>query len=451
MPDPTTPDDRLDDEPAETFDDSPWIEDSLAEPAVEGAVLNEDALDKADRTEVAAFRDNLESGSVTSGAGSDADDRKEVARQLQAHRHGMNLRPPGPGIPEAIAWMLGVILVHVIGMVAAVFVVLFLQIVSMSTGGEPPSNAELQATIMGLPETYGLELMTIEMLVFLVVAVAATRVRLGPRTPNLLGIRSLKMNHLLLICAVSIPISLMCGGFHQLTLGIWNEYFAHLPGMGFFEHLNVNESIKPLGESAPIGLLFLVVAVAPAIGEEVIFRGIIGRGLVARHGILAGVIMTSLLFAVVHIHPAHVVALLPLAFFIHLIYLVTRSILAPMLLHLLNNSLAVVLLKISATTPALADASEPNMPWYVMVISAGVVGLVGWTLWKSRVEYRTEDGELWSPGYPSVEIPPVAVGASLTMVKCSAGLRRGAIGLAGAFSLMFVVSLVLMLTGHISA
>ncbi|MFT5322662.1 MAG: membrane protease YdiL (CAAX protease family) [Planctomycetaceae bacterium] len=451
MPDPTTPDDRLDPQPAETPDDSPWIEDSSAEPALDEAPLDAAALDVEARAEVAAFRENLESGSVAGSASSDADDREEVSRQLRSLRRLMTLRPPGPGIPEAVAWMLGVIGVHFVGMLVAVVAVLFLQFVNLTAGGATPSTAELQAAIMTLPETFGLELMTIEMLVFLVVAVAATHLRLGPRTAYLLGIRSLKMNHVLLICAVSIPISLMCGGFHQLTLGIWNEFFAHLPGLGFFDHLNVNESIKPLGKSAPVGLLFLVVAVAPAIGEEVIFRGIIGRGLVARHGILAGVIMTSVLFAAVHIHPAHVVALLPLAFFIHLIYLVTRSILAPMLLHLLNNSLAVVLLKITATTPALADASEPNMPWYVMVISAGIVGLVGWTLWQSRVEYRTDDDELWSPGYPSVEIPPASAGASLTMTDCPVGLHRGAIGLAGAYSLMFVVLLVLTLTGHISA
>ena len=451
MPDPTTPDDRFDAHAEEISGDSPWIEDLSGEPALDEVPLDAATLDEAARAEVAAFRDNLEAGSVASDLVSEADDRGEVSQQLQAHRHGLNLRPPGPGIPEAVAWMLGVIVVHFVGMLAAVVVVLFLQIVNLTSGGTAPPTAELQAAIMELPETFGLELMTIEMLVFLVVAVAATRVRLGPRTPYLLGIRSLKMNHVLLICAVSIPISLMCGGFHQVTLGIWNEYFAQLPGMGFFEHLNVNESIKPLGESAPIGLLFLVVAVAPAIGEEVIFRGIIGRGLVARHGILAGVIMSSILFAAVHIHPAHVVALLPLAFFIHLIYLVTRSIVAPMLLHLLNNSLAVVLLKVSATNPDLANASEPNMPWYVMVISAGIVGLVGWSLWRSRVEYRTDDGELWSPGYPSVEIPPVSAEASLTMTRCPPGLRRGAIGLAGAYSLVFVVSLILMLTGHISA
>jgi uncharacterized protein len=259
------------------------------------------------------------------------------------------------------------------------------------------------------------------------------------------------MNHFLLIAAVSIPISLMCGGFHQMTTAAWEQWFAHLPGMSLFDQMNVNENIKPLGESAPIGLLLLVIAVAPAIGEEVIFRGIIGRGLIARHGVVAGVLMTSLMFAVVHIHPAHVVALLPLAFFIHLVYLTTRSILAPMLLHLLNNSLAVILLKASATIPELESASEPNMPVYVLLISAGIVMVVGWTLWRSRVQYRTEDGSLWDPGYPTVEIPPESVEASISFARCPTELYRGAVGLAGAYSLVFIVSLVLMLTGQIPA
>ncbi len=441
MPDQTTPEDHPNDRPAQAAEDSPWIE------AASNADV-EDGLDAADRAEVAAFRENL---ATAGGRSAEQDELAKLAERLKAQRSQLAARPPGPGIPEAVGWMLGVLVVHVIGMVVAVFGLLTFQVAEITSRGGTPSIAEFQAMIMTLPETFALELMTIEMLVFLVAAVVATRLRLGPRTSHLLGIRSLEMSHVLMIAAVSIPISLMCGGFHQFTLSVWNEFFAHLPGMSFFDHLNVNESIKPLGRTAPLGLLFLVVAVAPAIGEEVIFRGIIGRGLVARHGILAGVIMTSVLFAAVHIHPAHVVALLPLAFFIHLVYLVTRSILAPMLLHLLNNSLAVVLLKATATVPALEGASEPEMPWYVLLISASIVGLVAWTLWKSRVVYRTEDGELWNPGYPTVEMPSESVGASLAMTGCPVGLRRGVIGLAGTYSLVFVVSLVLMLTGHISA
>jgi uncharacterized protein len=240
----------------------------------------------------------------------------------------------------------------------------------------------------------------------------------------------------------------MCGGLHELTVAGWDQWFAHLPGMGFFDHLNVNESIKPLGESAPLGLLILAIAVVPSIGEEVIFRGIIGRGLIARHGIVAGVIMTSFLFAAVHIHPAHVVALLPLAFFIHLAYLTTKSFLAPILLHFLNNALAVVLLKASATTEGLENAGEAGLPLYLVLAAAGAVGLVGWVLWQSRVEYRLADGSKWNPGYPTVEIPPESVGATVAYRECPSELYRGALTLAGAYSLVFAVSLGMVLAGH---
>ena len=122
-----------------------------------------------------------------------------------------------------------------------------------------------------------------------------------------------------------------------------------------------------------------------------------------------------------------------------------------MLLHLLNNSLAVVLLKVSATMPGLEEASEPDMPAYVLLISAGLVGIVGWTLWRSRVQYRTEDGSLWNPGYMTVEIPPESAGAMLAHARCPDELYRGVVGMAGAYSLVFIVILVLMLTGHVPA
>lgn len=410
-------------------------------------------LNQTDRAEVTAFRENLSSDDQDDVWLSD-DSSAEETRTLRPREVSSNrrpARPPGPGIPEAIVWMFVVLGIHVVGMIIALVAVLTLQIVEMSSGGAPPTQAALESMLRTLPETYGLELITVEMLVFLVGAVLATRLRLGAGTSHLLGIRPLAMNHFLLIVAVSIPIALMCGGFHQMASAAWEQWFAHLPGMNMFDDMNINETIQPLADSAPIGLLFLVIAVAPAIGEEVIFRGIIGRGLVARHGVVAGVIMTSLMFAAVHIHPAHVVSLLPLAFFIHLTYLTTRSILAPMLLHLLNNSLAVILLKISAAAPELDGVSEPDMPVYVMLISAGIVIGVGWTLWRSRVQYRTSDGELWSPGYATVEIPPESAETTLTVARCPANLYRGAIGLAGAFSLMFIVSLILMLTGHIAA
>lgn len=407
-------------------------------------------LDDDDRAEVTAFRDNLEFEDRIGGSASRNNDR---FRRQQASQYRPVVRPPGPGIPEAICWTLGVLLIHLVGGLIAGVVIVVGQVSSLAESGSELSIELVTKVLTSLPrllETHMFELIGIEMLVFLVAAVLATWIRLGSRTSYRLGIRPLAMHHFLLILAVSIPISLMCGGLHQVTSAAWDQWFAHLPGMSFFDNMNVNESLKPLGESTSVWLLLLAIAVAPAIGEEVIFRGVIGRGLIARHGIVAGVVMTSLLFAAVHIHPAHVIALLPLAFFIHLVYLTTRSFLAPMLLHLLNNSLAIVLLKATAMTPALAESTDVDVPVFVPLLSIGIVVLVGWTLWKSRVQYRTEDGELWNPGYPTVEIPPETSGATVAFGECNASLLGGAMSLAGVCSLTFVVLLTLTITGQIA-
>jgi len=446
MPDPKTSDEHPTGALEGSIDES-FVAEGL--PVRPDEAVEESALDDEDRAEVAAFREQLGAEEVRSNLSpvfQNTVDRKS------SEQHRSEISPPGPGIPEAIAWTIGVLLVHLVGSLVAGLVIVVGQVMRIAAAGTAPSPEVVQEVLTGLPrllDTYLFELIAVEMAVFLVAAVFTTWLRLGAKTPYRLGIRPLALQHFLLIVAVSIPISLMCGGLHQLTASAWEQWFAHLPGMNLFNNMNVNESIKPLGESAPIGLLLLVIAVAPAIGEELIFRGIIGRGLVARHGVVAGVIMTSLMFAAVHVHPAHVVALLPLAFFIHLVYMATRSILAPMLLHLLNNSLAVVMLKASATIPALEGSAEPDMPAYVLLISAGIVGMVGWTLWRSRIQYRMEDGELWNPGYSTIEIPPESVRASVSFAGCPIELYRGAIGLAGAYSLVFIVSLGLMLSGQI--
>jgi hypothetical protein len=79
----------------------------------------------------------------------------------------------------------------------------------------------------------------------------------------------------------------------------------------------------------------------------VVFRGLIGRGLIARWGVVGGVLLTSLLFAAAHVSPAHAIATLPIAVFLHVSYLATGSIGAPIFVHFLNNALSVTMMKYS--------------------------------------------------------------------------------------------------------
>lgn len=86
----------------------------------------------------------------------------------------------------------------------------------------------------------------------------------------------------------------------------------------------------------------LVVAVGAAVNEELFCRGFLGRGLVGRYGIVWGVLITSIVFGSIHLNLPQGIWACVLGVFLHLAYLATRSLWVPILLHFVNNALAVL-------------------------------------------------------------------------------------------------------------
>jgi membrane protease YdiL (CAAX protease family) len=173
----------------------------------------------------------------------------------------------------------------------------------------------------------------------------------------------------------------------------------------------MNQLMQAMTQVSLPALLF-VIGAGPAVGEELIFRGLIGRGLVARWGIVRGIALTSFLFGVMHVNPAQAIGVIPLGVAMHFLYFTTRSFWAPITLHLANNSLSVILLKLENNVPAtmlLDDQTSP--PIYAFIIAAAMITAVGLLLWETRVRYRLADGSIWSPGYASLEVPPPESGA----------------------------------------
>lgn len=93
----------------------------------------------------------------------------------------------------------------------------------------------------------------------------------------------------------------------------------------------------------------LVIAVIPAIGEELLFRGIIQRQFVElagnRH---AGVFLTSILFSALHMQFFGFLPRFVLGLVLGYVYQWSGSLWLPILAHLFNNGLAVLLTWISA-------------------------------------------------------------------------------------------------------
>ena len=86
----------------------------------------------------------------------------------------------------------------------------------------------------------------------------------------------------------------------------------------------------------------LIIALAPAICEEMMFRGFIFSGFRSRYKIVASVIMVSLIFGIYHTSLIRLVptAMLGAGFAVIVYY--TGSIFPSMVMHFLNNSMAVI-------------------------------------------------------------------------------------------------------------
>jgi uncharacterized protein len=348
-------------------------------------------------------------------------------------------RPPGPGVFMAFLWMLSVLIIHIAGILIS-GVVLFLTNpdVLQRVAKNPQAATKILDPFMKDNTFF---MMAGEMLVFALAAVIVTRLKHGRQTSRVLGLRPIPLPSLILIVASVMPLSLVCSGLHQKLLPEWEKFAANYPALEKFSGTDINEQLLPLGETTPAWLLLLVIAVAPAVGEELIFRGIIGHGLVARHGLFFGVLITSAFFAAVHIHPAHVLTLIPLAVFLHLAWLSTRSFYAPVLIHFLNNALAVFVLKNAAELEKAAEkASEMEGRWEIIAVAGFALIPSAIAIWKNRVEFRLPDDTIWNPGYETAASPPAEVDAVPVYQHRASWQYAVGLTLCGGITLLFLIS-----------
>lgn len=104
----------------------------------------------------------------------------------------------------------------------------------------------------------------------------------------------------------------------------------------------VLEDFQKILAGWPSWAAVLVVAVGPALAEEFFCRGFLGHGLLARHGVAGGVILTSLLFGIMHLVPIQAIYAALLGLMLHGLRLATGSLWAPILAHFGNNALSVL-------------------------------------------------------------------------------------------------------------
>jgi membrane protease YdiL (CAAX protease family) len=117
--------------------------------------------------------------------------------------------------------------------------------------------------------------------------------------------------------------------------------------------------------------VLLIVAVGAAVSEEFVFRGILQRSLASRFGAWAAILITSLVFALLHtiwrLPPA-----LILGVFLGVLYWRTQSLVLPMISHFTINSAAVIALFVAekrgeASMPLWIREEKPAPIWMTVV------------------------------------------------------------------------------------
>ncbi len=88
----------------------------------------------------------------------------------------------------------------------------------------------------------------------------------------------------------------------------------------------------------------IIGAVVPAFAEEVLFRGVLQRSLEEVYPLRRAVIVTAILFGILHFNPLSVVPLILIGAYLGFLAYYTQSLALPIVAHFLSNAIAIVAL-----------------------------------------------------------------------------------------------------------
>jgi membrane protease YdiL (CAAX protease family)/Tfp pilus assembly protein PilF len=241
--------------------------------------------------------------------------------------------------------------------------------------------------------------------------------QLGGQSWRALALRRPSRTHLLLVLFLVLPMAVLSEQYTDWLTEALEQIFGPAGPMGGASPTGflrwVDKAIEKVAKQ-PWLQMFLMGAVAPGIGEELFFRGFLGRGLVARYGVLRGILFTSVLFGLIHVDPVQGSHAVFLGIVLHLVYLAGKSLWVPVLLHTLHNALVFTRMKLGMS--GTIETGLQSIPPALLVAALVVVALLLLLFYWSRRSWTLPDGSLWSPGYVSAEMPPASL-------KCQSSYR----------------------------
>lgn len=199
------------------------------------------------------------------------------------------------------------------------------------------------------------------------------------------------------VLMLAVPIVAMRGSGRSLgALGLKrplaNRYYAAALLIGisaWYLNMRLVEVLPIRGEDAQLMelidrpstfVVLLAVALAPAICEEVLFRGVLVRGLATRFFPLIAILIAAVIFSVYHLRVVQLVPTFTLGFLLGYLAIRADSVLPGMLAHFANNAIALLVARGDVPPLARAFGHYPAiaLAGCAVATSMGLVLATGW-------------------------------------------------------------------------
>ncbi len=176
-------------------------------------------------------------------------------------------------------------------------------------------------------------------------------------TPVPVAVKNQKCHPKYFLIAVALQIGLLC-------LSELNALFLELLGKFGYEDGGIN--LPSMHGFGFVGVLF-VVAVLPALFEEIMFRGVLLKGM-RSFGVWGSVVVCGALFSLYHQNPAQTLYQFCCGAAFALVAIRSGSVLPTVLAHFINNAAILILTKRNIT--------EFSTPVFISIMSVSVVCLI---------------------------------------------------------------------------
>jgi len=181
-----------------------------------------------------------------------------------------------------------------------------------------------------------------------------------------------------------IAITVFMSGFVIISSEISNVLVYFLPMPNFFERMG-----ETMLDSEYIFISVLSIAIVPAFLEEMLFRGVILNGFKDNYSHKKAIIVSSLLFGVVHLNPWQFVTAFLFGIVSAWVCLKIKSLTLSIYMHLFNNTAAVFVMKSRDIIPIKGinsgSSEQTFQPLWLDVLGI-VLASIGIILFLSELE-----------------------------------------------------------------